>query len=374
MEAVYLLFTAIYGITSVKSVRTVFDYNHTSAVCSVQECASCCFNDCNCTDLVPITGTLAQQYISNTDGSCMSRDSCGVSEWLWPNAYYNDPPSSTDSTCICPKCSCDTLDSIQYVKKVENSCVTSDPLYYATCYNCSCEEQSWSFYGNGSANVRGYSCKSLTHGSFVSDSEAASFPCPPAYCGTATGIIQLRNVYEGDTWWDDSDASKYCLCQSDATALCSQSYDEILSNPLLNEKFDKDCAVNLRGTCRTDPSLWFKIDGYFRFCPLCACDTAGDVDYFTETDDDGGKDCYECTCEAIPAHFGMIAIGNINGYDCSYSPIYSLNATELETKSWSCPPNPETTPTSNNPETTTSNTQQFDMTVYSLFSLSFLFF
>eukprot|EP01083_Nonionella_stella_P198593 729033_1 len=316
MTTLCLVFSAIYGITSVKSVYTQFEYDYTTSVCSVQECNSCCYSDC--TELVPITGTVAQDYISNTDGRCMDEMSCDVSEWVWPQSYYNDPPTTTDSSCACPICSCDTLGAIEYFKKVDDSS--------AYCYACECSALPTYTYGDGITAVNGYeSCDTVS--SYYFDSEVPSFPCPPPRCGPFDG----ETYYPDDTWWNQTNPESYCLCQDDGTPLCSQSYEEILSDSLLNDEFD-ECSSDLRGTCRTDASKWFNPQTYNAVeCPKCGCDTEGEIAYFTRTNDYGSKHCYECPCVAWTN-------ANRTGYDCASSSIYSLSSTELEDKSWSCPP------------------------------------
>eukprot|EP01083_Nonionella_stella_P048677 129992_1 len=323
MEAIYLLFTVIYGITSVKSLYTKFKWNYTSEVCSVRECTGI---STGCTDYVPITDALAQTYISN-DGSCHLSDlSCAVSDWVWPSAYFNDASGTSVSIgCKCPLCSCDTLDEMQYFKEVGTS--------FTYCYDCKCSDQSSWTYGDGSAIPRAYSCTTLTYEMGLDDAEIAAFPCPPPICGTFNGEIK----YEGYSWLDQSDTSgeRFCLCQSDGNALCSSSYEGIVSDPLLNEKFT-GCDIHLHGECRADASSWFNplvYTGaivYNMPCPRCGCDIEGVNGYFTDTDEYGNKDCYECTCDAFTD-------ANANGYNCGSSPIYSLDADELETKSWSCP-------------------------------------
>eukprot|EP01083_Nonionella_stella_P000845 2426_1 len=328
MERAYLLFVVISAIKSVKSesVGTKFKYDYTAEVCSVQECPDLPVMD-TCTELVAITDPLAQQYISNTNGECMGLISCDVSQWVWPRSYYNDA-SSTDSSCHCPRCSCATLGTIEYVKEVDESS--------AGCWACECEDQSTSLFGDGSATLRGYRCTRVKYSVYLLDVEAsiAAFPCPPPICGTFDGEIR----YEGDTWWDSSNEESYCLCQSDATVVCSQSYDEILSTPALKEEFDDECELDLRGACRTDASLWFQVNGYPDRCPVCACDTSneGDLAYFTELDTflTTGKDCFECTCKA----YTDSANADRKGYDCAYDAVYKLSDEELETRSWTCPP------------------------------------
>eukprot|EP01083_Nonionella_stella_P099814 280765_1 len=104
---------------------------------------------------------------------------------------------------------------------------------------------------------------------------------------------------EDDTWWDSSNDESFCLCQSDGTALCSQSYAEILSNSALKDALLSECSGYLKGDCATNSSTWVK--GHISLindCPECACDTVGEVSYVTERDEKfvtKYNDCYEGT-------------------------------------------------------------------------------
>eukprot|EP01083_Nonionella_stella_P224069 797903_1 len=277
MATLSLLFSAIYGITSgADSIE--FEWNSTSGICSVETPSGfVAMSDA-------ITDTAAQAVISNPDGVCMYEMSCEVSEWVWPRA-------SSYSSCICPECGCDTLGAIEWVKKV-TIFDSSTSSKFVECYRCECSELFTVAFGDGTTPAIGYRCVQVTADWGVSESEAASVVCPQTSCGTFNGAIK----YAGNTWWNQTNSESFCVCQDDGTALCSSSYEEILSDSLLNDAFDKGCdPLGLMGICRTNASKWFNPKQYSVVCPKCGCDTTGDLGYFTKTDDDGDKSCYECT-------------------------------------------------------------------------------
>eukprot|EP01083_Nonionella_stella_P099813 280764_1 len=135
---------------------------------------------------------------------------------------------------------------------------------------------------------------------------------------------------EDDTWWDSSNDESFCLCQSDGTALCSQSYAEILSNSALKEELFSlvECGFYLRGEeCAEDSTLWIPSDASdpSHPCPRCKCDTVDEVIYGDESGG-GGNSCYEGIC----VDFGYV--------DWKMTDIRFRTDKQLETESWVCPP------------------------------------
>eukprot|EP01083_Nonionella_stella_P099815 280766_1 len=137
---------------------------------------------------------------------------------------------------------------------------------------------------------------------------------------------------EDDTWWDSSNDESFCLCQSDGTALCSQSYAEILSNSALKEAILwGECGKYLRGECAADSTLWTPSDSsdLSHPCPRCTCDTVDEVSYADDLMRSfyvSGRQCFEGTCSS-------------HGYiDWSEKSIYAKLDEEIEKEPWICPP------------------------------------
>eukprot|EP01083_Nonionella_stella_P220666 789279_1 len=137
---------------------------------------------------------------------------------------------------------------------------------------------------------------------------------------------------EDETWWDSSNDESFCLCQSDGTALCSQSYAEILSNSALKEAILwGECGKYLRGECAADSTLWTPSDSsdLSHPCPRCTCDTVDEVSYADDLMRSfyvSGRQCFEGTCSS-------------HGYiDWSEKSIYAKLDEEIEKEPWICPP------------------------------------
>eukprot|EP01083_Nonionella_stella_P224070 797904_1 len=119
--------------------------------------------------------------------------------------------------------------AIEWIKNVTTLDPSDPSSKFVECYRCACSEIS-----------SAYRCVQVTADWGVSETEAASVECPPAICGTFYGSTK----YAGNSWWNQTNSESFCVCQDDGTALCSSSYEEILSDSLLNEAFGKLCDLH----------------------------------------------------------------------------------------------------------------------------------
>eukprot|EP01083_Nonionella_stella_P000245 750_1 len=316
---IWLLLIILYGRT-VHSVYTVLDFDTELGECVVKECdvmniSADTYDEVysNCTKSTPFTSKLGQQYLSK-DTECSLP--CDASQWVWDKSgsYLLGRRS-----CDCPKCAC--------------SVIGETKLIQTTCDLCQCQQHS-----SYEDHTLSYSCFGI--GDPADPSHQSCLP----HC-VASGYVAREGSYNvdypwslfpsvftaGDVWWFSTES--FCVCQNDSTALCSQTYHDIVSNPLLYEPFMRydNCGHYLRGPCVTDASLWFNPRYVYPsalVCPGCKCDSVGDTAYFTGIAEAGAKDCFECDCI-------LFSGANTGGYQCDL-PIYRY--IEIEPKSRVCPP------------------------------------
>eukprot|EP01084_Bolivina_argentea_P070370 127926_1 len=209
------------------------------------------------------------------------------------NKYYPDECNSLDDLiyvsdgCSCPHCKCSTKNLVGELQQ-------NYRYICQQCLNCTCDIY-YDYYDTSTDDLV-YQCDGIM--GVCSQNEWNEYSCPPIAPNTCTSGSYL--TISGETYWDTTECTKYCHCDSSGTTTCADSFTSIFENNKLYSELASACEYDMVD-CINEHKRWFFENTHCSMkkydCPKCDCGhhALGDVWY---TENKNNDKCVECTCRS----------------------------------------------------------------------------